>query len=483
MTSKTDQAQAAPAGVLQTLRETPVAARFVLLGAFINQFAAFVQLFLVLYLTERGFSAQQAGLALGAYSVGAVLGTLFGGAFSDRLGPVRTIVLAMGSAALFTLSVTALHNLAAIVVAVALSGGMTQAARPAVSALLLGLVPRPRQVMVFAIYTTALNLGGTAGPLVAVWLSAISWNLVFYADAASALAYSAIAAVLLPRHMARAAAAARENGAAARPAARRTAYLAVLADRKYLAYLALMLANGLVHVQFFAVLPLMLKADGHPTWVYATATAFDAFLAISLQLLVTRTTQNWPAWVAVMTGWLLLVFGFGLFGLPGGLAIVFVGVFIAVLGQIVGGPAAFSYPAKAAPPGATGQYIGSAHAMFGLGYAVGPILGILLFNGIGKSFWGVCVLLGLAMIAPGIWALRPSGEPAEASGDATPGDATPGDATPGDAATPATLDTSGPASATLTASTAISTTAAASSTSTSTPVEQGSARDQEGDTR
>jgi len=410
VTSEVDEAGAAPAGVFQTLRETPAAARFVLLGAFINQFAAFVQLFLVLYLTERGFSSQQAALALGAYSAGALLGTLFGGAFSDRLGPVRTIVLSMGSAALFTLSVTALHNLPAIVVAVALSGGMTQAARPAVSALLLGLVPETRRVMVFAIYTTMLNLGGTAGPLVAVWLSSTSWNLVFYADAASALAYSAIAAVLLPRYKVRA------GGRA------KIAYLAVLRDRRYLAYLSLMLANGLVCVQFFAVLPLMLRAEGHPTWAYATAIAFDAFLAISCQLLVTRTTQKWPAWVAIMTGWLLLVFGYGMFGLPGGLAVVFVGVFVAVLGQIVGGPAAFSYPAKAAPPGAIGQYIGSAHAMFQLGFVLGPILGILLWNGLGKSFWAIPVALGLVMVLPGIWGIRPAGRTGDAAA-VPPGDA------------------------------------------------------------
>jgi len=406
VTSEADQTGATQAGVFRTLRETPITARFVLLGAFINQFAAFVQLFLVLYLTERGFSNQQAGLALGAYSVGAVLGTLFGGAFSDRLGPGRTIVLSMGSAALFTLSVTALDSFPAIAVAVALSGGMTQAARPAVSALLLGLVPKARQVMVFAIYTTALNLGMTAGPLVAVWLSTVSWNLVFYADAASALAYAAIAAFVLPQNKV----AAPAGGTAGEPdrSSSKATYLAVLRDHKYLAYLSLMLANGLVHVQFFAVLPLMLKFAGYPTWVYATATAFDAFLAISCQLLVTRSTQKWPTWVAVIVGWLLLVFGYGMFGLPGGIAVIFAGVFVAVLGQIIGGPAAFAYPAKAAPAGAMGQYIGSAHAMFGLGYAVGPILGILLWNGLGRAFWAIPVALGLLMVLPGIWGIRPA---------------------------------------------------------------------------
>jgi hypothetical protein len=91
-------------------------------------------------------------------------------------------------------------------------------------------------------------------------------------------------------------------------------------------------------------------------------------------------------------------------------------VFVAVVGQMIGGPAAFSYPAKAAPAGSTGQYIGSAHAMFQLGFVLGPTLGILLFDGIGKWFWGVCVLLGLAMVGPGIWGLRPSVPAGESAG-------------------------------------------------------------------
>ncbi|HEY0641697.1 MAG TPA: MFS transporter [Pseudonocardiaceae bacterium] len=394
------------AGVLQTFRETPKVARFVLLGVFVNQFGAFLQAFLVLYLLERGFSSEQAGIALGAYSVGTIFGVLFGGVLSDRLGARLTIVMSVGSASIFTLSITQLDQLPAIVIAVALSGGMTQASRPAVTALLMALVPPARQVMTLAMYRTALNTGVVLGPLVAVWLSTISWDLVFYFDAASALLYAGIALVLLPKG--------RNNGldedaAADEPATgtvRRAGYLTMLRDGRYLAYLALMLGNGLVHVQFFAVLPLMLKAAGYPTWAYGAASALSAFFVISCELLVTKTTQRWPAWVAVIGGWLLLVIGRGLFGLPGGLTIILAGTLLAAIGQIIGGPAAFAYPAQVAPAGATGRYIGSAHAMFGLGYAVGPIVGIVLWNGLGDGFWGIIFVVGMAMVVPGVWGMR-----------------------------------------------------------------------------
>ncbi len=417
MTSGAAQPEAGHAGVVQTFREMPAAARFALLGVFVNQLGAFLQLFLVLYLVHRDFTAQQAGVALGAYAVGAIVGTLFGGGLSDRLGPRWTIIVAMGCAAVFTLSVTALSNFTAIVIAVALAGAMTQAGRPAVSALLFGLMPASRQVMTFAMYRTALNAGMIAGPLVATWLSTIEWNLVFWFDAATTLAYCAIAAFLLPAdHVAEHS----DKPADAADAEPKRRYFVVLRDRKYTAYLSLMLANGLVHVQYFAVLPIMLAGAGYATWAYGTATAISAVIVVGCELIVTRTTQTWPIWSAVIAGWILLVVGRGAFGLPGGYAIVIIGTVIAAVGQIVGGPSAFSYPAKVAPPGVTGRYLGSAHATFQLGYAIGPIVGVLLWNHLGHWFWALCFAFGMVMVVPGIWGMRQTGQPAAPTSPAAP---------------------------------------------------------------
>ncbi|TDP94061.1 MFS transporter [Labedaea rhizosphaerae] len=393
------------AGVFQTLRETSASVHYVLLGVFINQFGAFLRTFLVLYLTTaRGFSAGLAGLALGFYAVGSIFGSLLGGALADRIGPRWTIAGTMSTAALFTLSVTFLSAYPLIVAAAVISGAMTNASSPAASSLLLGMVPKARQVMVFAMYRTALNAGVVIGPLVAVWLSTISWNLVFYVDAATAVGYALIAALKLrDRDAAPAAPDTAEDGS---PVRLRSRYATMLRDGRYLAYLGLMLANGLVHIQFWVVLPLMVVAEGYPTWVYGAAMGTSAFVVISCELLVTKATQKWPAWLSVIGGWVLLAVGYGAFGLPGGIALVFAGTLIAVVGQIIGGPAAFAYPGKVAPKHAMGLYVSGAQAMFGTGYALGPIIGVFLWNSVGKGFWGLVFLFGMLMVGPGIWGLR-----------------------------------------------------------------------------
>lgn len=402
------------AGVFETLRDMPHYTRYVLLGVFINQLGAFLLAFLVLYLLNQGYTAADGGLALGAYAGGAIVGTLVGGWFTDRLGTRLTIIIAVGSASLLTLSVTVLPNLPSIVLAVFLGGMMTLISRPAVTAMLLQSVPRQRQVMVQAMYRTALNAGTAAGPFVAAWLSTINWNLVFYFDATAAMSYCVLAWFVLPRD--RGPAAARPGGAGSgdgQPAARST-YLTMLRDTRYLGYLTVQLANGLVHIQFFVVLPVMLADAGYPTVAYSAAIGISASLVITTELLITKRTQKWPLWVAVFAGWLLLVVGRGGYGLFefGGMAVVVVATLLGALGQVVGGPSAFAYPARVAPPGATGRYLGAAYSMFQIGYTVGPPIGVALWLLLGEPFWAVVGGFGLLVSLLLVWSMRPPAEPA-----------------------------------------------------------------------
>ena len=97
------------AGILATLRESPRAVKALLVGIFVNRLGTFMQVFLVLFLTSRGFSELQAGFALGAFGVGSVLGVLLGGALADRLGVRRAIMLSMVGTGTFVLAVLYAH--------------------------------------------------------------------------------------------------------------------------------------------------------------------------------------------------------------------------------------------------------------------------------------------------------------------------------------------------------------------------------------
>ena len=60
------------AGIWITLRESPPAVKALLAGVFVNRLGAFLQIFLVLFLTKRGFSEVEAGTALSEGAVKAL---------------------------------------------------------------------------------------------------------------------------------------------------------------------------------------------------------------------------------------------------------------------------------------------------------------------------------------------------------------------------------------------------------------------------
>ena len=205
------------AGILLTWRESPAAARALLAGIFVNRLGAFIQVFLVLFLTTRGFSAVRAGTALAVFTAGAVLGVIVGGALTDRLGPRRTILLSMLGGAALTVAILYAHQYGVLLVVAHAAGLVGGLYRPAASTLLAELTPKHRQVMIFAMYRLAYNLGNTTAPLIGAALVAVSYNLLFWGEAAAALGYGVIAAIALPRH--RPATAGLDTGRAGGPAA------------------------------------------------------------------------------------------------------------------------------------------------------------------------------------------------------------------------------------------------------------------------
>lgn len=403
---------AGDAGVVATLRGTTPAARALLAGVFVNKLGAFIQVFLMLFLTARGFSGVEAGVALGGYGAGSVIGVLAGGALTDRLGPRRTILASMSGSAVLILAILYLHSYPALLVTVAAVGAAGQAYRPASATLLSELTPKHQQVMIFAVYRLALNLGTTAAPLIGAALVSVSYNLLFWGEAVAALGYAVIAVLALPVRKpapatapAAATAAAATAPASAAPDSTAPGYRAVLADRRYALYLVAMLVNATVYVQYLSTLPLAVRGAGLAVGVYSAMVALNGLIVITCELVVTKLVQRWPARVVVAAAFALLGGGLACYALPWGVAAFVAGTLVWSLAEIVGGPTMFAYPAQAAPEALRGRYIGAAHAMFGLGSAIGPVLGVAAWEAFGRGVWIACAaacLIGLAAAVAGI---------------------------------------------------------------------------------
>ncbi|QQQ78681.1 MFS transporter [Saccharothrix sp. 6-C] len=392
-------------GIWQTFVESPPAVKAVLAGVFVNKVGGFLNIFLVLFLTSQGYSAGQAATALGVYGVGNVIGVLVGGALADRLGARNSTVLSMGGAALLTAALLYLPDYALLVAAVALLGAVSQIYRPASATLLSELTPDDRQVMVFAMYRFGLNLGTTAAPLIGFGLYQLGgddYTLLFWGEAVVAAAYALVAFRVLPAKTG-------EKGAAAAEAPAGS-YTDVLRDRRYLVYLAATFFNAVVYVQYLSTLPLDVQASGVPIFWYTLAVALNGGAVILFELVVTKKTQHMRPKLVVGVAYALVGIGVAVYALPLGPAVIVAGTLIWTLGEIIGGPVVFAYPGMAGPAHLKGRYIGSFQFVYGLGAAVGPVLGGFLFLQLGHGAWPVLAVFGLAAAVAGYVATRDRAE-------------------------------------------------------------------------
>jgi MFS family permease len=410
---------AGEAGIWATFRETPLAARTVLAGVLLNRLSGFLNIFLVLYLTSRGDSTGQAVLAVGVYGAGGIAGSLVGGELADRLGARTATVISMGGASVLTASLLFLPSYVLVLAAVALVGVSSQLFRPASATLLSELTSEGHQVMVFAMYRFGLNLGAMGAPLIGFglyYLGHQQYVLLFLGEALIAMAYAVLAWLLLPARTSRRAAPTAE--ATTRTAA--GGYPAVLRDRRYALFLVAMFVHSAVYVQYLSTLPLTVHATGLTVFWYTLAVSLNGFIVIAFELLTTKVTQGWPRRVPIALMFVLLGVGIAIYGLPMAPVVIIAGTVVWSLGEIVGGPTAFAYPAIAGPARLRGRYIGSFQFMFGLGTAVGPLVGGWLFIQIGQAVWPVlaigpviatvCALI--AVRSPSVPPVAPQVEPA-----------------------------------------------------------------------
>ena len=400
-----------------TFRESSLATKTILAGVFVNRLGGFLTVFLVLYMVAKGYSVEQATTGLGVYGAGAVIGLLIGSMLADRLGARIATVISMAGLGVLTTGLLYLPNYYLLLAALILNGLVGRIYRPASATLLSNLTSPDRQVMIFAMYRFALNLGSTAAPLIGFALYSLGhhqFTLLFWADGMTSAAYAVLAAVALPRREHRTADEKKVQVKAGR--------FLIPRDARYGLYLIGTLLSVAVYVQYQSTLPLDVRAAGVAIFWYTLVVAINGGIVIALELLMTKTSQKWPVRLTIASSLLLIGTGVAVYGLPLGPAILIIGTLIWSLGEILGGPATFAYAAMAGPAQQKTRYIGSFQFMFGAGTALGPVAGGVLFTHLGHGVWPVIAIaemVALAFMATGIRSPRPVASP-EAGGALKP---------------------------------------------------------------
>lgn len=372
--------QAPAESLLQSLRQLPRPVWILFAGTFLNKFGAFVIPFLSLYMTGRGFSVTQAGIAMGAYGAGHFLACLVGGQMADSLGRRPTLVLSMFSTAAVMLALSQATSFTAIATLTFFAGLTGELYRPACSALLADLVPQGQRLRAFAAYRMAFNAGWALGPATAGLIAKYSFVWLFIGDAITSLLYGLIALAFLPKGI----------RSQRKEAGWVEALAAMRQDRHFQRLLLSSLLIGLVFFQIFSTFGLHVTQLGFSAWTYGLIISLNGLLVVLFELPLTIVSQRFGFERGMIVGYILAGIGFGGNAFATTFPAIVACLVVWSVGEMLTMPVAVAQAADLAPAEMRGRYMGAFGFTWAAALMIGPLIGTTLFRLHPAALWSAC---------------------------------------------------------------------------------------------
>jgi MFS family permease len=374
----------------EDLRALPSSVWVLFAGSFVNRLGTFVLPFMTLYLTERGYSAPQAGVAIAAYGLGGLTAQLAGGLLADRIGRRNAIALSMLSAGALTLVLWQAQTLAQIYPLMFAIACFAELQRPAAGALIADLVPNERRVAAFTVFRLAINVGWAAGLALGGLLAQRNFDLLFVGDAATSIAFGIVSFVALP-HGTRTS----RRDEAHLPSARAS----IIADRGFLLFLSAALLSASVYAQNVSTFPLHVDDAGYGPSTYGALQSLNGVIVVLAELPVIAWVRRQEPLLMVGTSGLLIGLAFGSLLIADTLPLLVAMVAVWTLGEIMGASPASSIAADRAPGHARGRYQSALGSTWSAAFVIGPILGTLVYSIEPAILWWGCAATGLVALS------------------------------------------------------------------------------------
>jgi MFS family permease len=374
-----------------------------MLGTFIDQLGGALMFpFFTLYITRKfNVGMTEVGVLFGLFSISSIVGSMFGGALTDRLGRKGMIIFGLIASALTSLAMGLVGSIQLFFGAAVLVGLMANAGGPARQAMVADLLPEEKHTQGFGILRVAFNLAVTVGPAIGGLLAAQSYLLLFICDAVSSTITAAIVLVAIRETKP----APQEGEAEETMAQTFGGYVDVLRDATYVLFLGACVLMTLVYMQMNTTLSVYLRdTHGVPEQGFGLILSTNAGMVVLFQFAITRWISQYRPLIVMAVGTLLYAIGFAMYGFVSAY-ILFIGAMVIItIGEMLVAPTSQALVARLAPEDMRGRYM----AVFGFTWvipsAVGPLLaGLIMDNADPRFVWYAAGLLGL--IATGAFAL------------------------------------------------------------------------------
>ena len=378
-----------------TLRGLPRRVWITSLGSLILQVGSFLPVFIVLYLTQRGYSAGAAGFVLGASGLGSVLGNVIGGYLSDTIGRRSAILLSVVTTAALTAIVPFVGPLAAIIVVVGLIGVTSQIHKPAMAAMLVDSVTTSQQrLAAFGVLRFAMNIGAALGGVLGGVLASISYVGLFLGEAAALLLFGVIMAVLL-RDATRSPSDTDPTDTTDKQAEVAVGYRQALTDRTLVRFLLMTVFAMFVYIQTTVGLPLHVSEVGLDERDFGLLMGLNGLVVVMLELPLISVVSRYRPDHVLALGNLFTCVGLTLTGFTTEMGLLSVAVLIWTFGEMAYSSIVQAHLVSLTPPGMIGRYQGLYGAAYTIGTGAGPVIGGAVYAFAPSLLWTMIGVLGL----------------------------------------------------------------------------------------
>jgi len=325
--------------------------------------------FFALYVTQKfNVGMTQAGVLLAIFSIAGLVGSMVGGALTDKFGRRGMVLFGLVFSALSSVSMGLVNELSHFYLLAIVVGSLSNIAGPAHQAMIADILPEKTRTEGFGILRVAANLAWIFGPMIGGLVAGRSYLMLFILDAITSL----ITAFIVFRSIPETKPQEPETEHKKTIAQTFVGYRVVLADRLYVVYLLVSMLMLIAYQQMYHTLSVYLRdSHGVPERGYGALLSIDAALVVLLQFWVTRRIRDRPPMVMMAVGTALYMVGLAMFGFVSTYWLFVAAILLLTFGEMVVMPVSQSLAARFAPEDMRGRYM----AFYSLAWAVPATIG------------------------------------------------------------------------------------------------------------
>lgn len=355
--------------------------------------------FFALYITQKfGVGMTEAGILLGMSSLFGLVGSMFGGALTDKFGRKQLILFGLIFSAVSTLGFGLVDEIRVMYPLIIVVGLLSSVAHPAHEAMIADILPEDKRQEGFGILRVVANYAWIIGPIIGGFLANINFFYLFVIDAI----LSCFVALIINRSIPETKPEPHEHEKSETLLQTVSGYRFVLRDAAFVSFIVANIIMLIVYQQMYGSLSVYLRDNhGINPQGYGFLMTASAITVVLFQFWLTRSIKHIPPFVLMAVGTIFYAIGFFLFGIVTTFFLFALNIVIITIGEMVVVPTSQALVAGFAPEAMRGRYMAVAGLSWAIPSTVGPgLAGYILDNYNPNLLWYIGgALCGLSVLA------------------------------------------------------------------------------------